>query len=86
MNAIQQNIEAVQQAYDAVKGHCMCRQIFDDGTYYRVIYPEGDWPGGKHGAQCSYGIYAGRGKEWALKRLLDQMEKDWTESYPGHKA
>lgn len=81
-NGILQNIEAVQAAYDAVKAHCMCRMIKDEGCFFVVIYPEGDWPGGKDGIQCSYGIYTGKGKEWALRRLLAQMEEDWLGSFP----
>lgn len=86
MKTIQENIEEVQRAYDEVKAHCMCRAIRDDGCSIVIIYPEGDWPDGKEGIHCTYGVYAGQGKAWALKKLLEQMEKDWKESLPGFKA
>lgn len=78
--SIQENIKALQNKYDAVKEHCMCRAIYDDGAYYRVLYPAGDWPDGVEGVQAGYLI---TGKLTALTRMLDRMERDWSGSFPG---
>lgn len=79
--SIQANIQAVQDAYDAVKAHCMCLAIHDDGCVIRVIYPSGDWPQGLDGVQCSYGVTYGKAE--ALNRILARMEADWLNSFPG---
>lgn len=77
--SVQANIIAMQQSYDAVKAHCMCARIKDDGAYYIVIYPEGDWPDNVGGVQAGYLI---TGKKAALDRILDRMERDWKGSFP----
>lgn len=82
MKTIQENLRELEEARFAVTEHCMCRALRDEGCYLVVIYPEGDWPGGKDGLRCSYGIYEGQGKAWAFKRLLEHMEKDWLGSFP----
>ena len=79
MSTIQENMRAMQKAYDAVKEHCMCARIKDDGAYYVVIYPEGDWPDNVGGVQAGYLI---TGKTQALQRILDRMERDWLGSFP----
>ena len=82
MKSIRENIDAVQAAYDDLKAHCMCRAVRDEGIAFIVIYPDGDWPGGKDGLRCGYGIRSGEGKEWALRRLIERMEQDWLNSFP----
>jgi hypothetical protein len=81
MGTVQENIRACQDAYERVRGHCMCLAISDDGVYIRVIYPKGDWPGGHEGVQASYGVRIG--KTEALNRIYDRMESDWINSFPG---
>ena len=65
-----QIVNGVQQAYDAVKGHPMCRAIHDDGVYIRVLYPKGFNP---EGAQISYGIFTP--KATALSMMRDVLDK-----------
>ena len=72
---IQENIKALQFAYEQVRAHPLCGRIEDDGVYIRVIYPAGYWP---DGVQCSYGITYGKGE--ALRRILAAMEKHWQEN------
>lgn len=74
---VQANIKAVQDAYDAVKDHCMCRAIHDNGVIIRVLLPAGYY---LDGVQCSYGVT--NTKSEALRRLLAQMEIVWQESVP----
>lgn len=75
MNTIQQNIQAIQEAYEKVRSHPMCRALHDDGVYIRVIYPADYWP---EGVQCSYGITYGKAE--ALARIYTAMEKHWQEN------
>lgn len=69
---VQQNIQALQEAYDKVKAHPMCARINDDGARFLVIFPEGMWP---NGAQCVYGNTISKTK--ALELLHASMEKAW---------
>lgn len=81
-NQILENIAELEAARYAVTEHCMCRALRDDGCSIVVIYPEGDWPDGKEGIHCTYGVWNGQHKAWAFKKLLEQMEKDWLGSFP----
>jgi hypothetical protein len=78
--SVQANVRAYQDKYEEVRGHCMCGRIEDDGVFFRVIYPAGDWPQGVGGVQASYGVR--RGKLQALEAILDRMERDWKGSFP----
>lgn len=78
---IKANIKRLDDAYQAVRGHCMCAKLEDDGVYIRVIYPAGDWPNQVQGVQCSYGGQICKAE--ALERIAARMESDWINSYPG---
>lgn len=78
--SIQDNIRKLQEAHEAVRAHCMCARFKDDGAFIVVTYPEGDWPDGVQGVQAGYLI---TGKTLALTRILDRMERDWKNSFPG---
>lgn len=71
---VQENINALQDTYDQVKAHCMCRAIHDDGAYYRVLYPAGMI---LDGVQAGYLI---TGKKAALDKILVAMEQHWKAS------
>ena len=72
---IQENIAAVQSAYEEVRAHPLCGRLEDDGVYIRVIYPAGYWP---DGCQCAYGVTIGKAE--ALRRITTAMEKHWQEN------
>jgi hypothetical protein len=76
-NIIQNRIEKVNIAMNAVKEHCMCLKIIDDGKYFIVIYPIGDFE--TDGCRCDYSY---KGKTWALEKLIEVMERHWKNSYP----
>jgi hypothetical protein len=76
--SIRENIEAVAEAEEAVKAHCMCRAFHMDDYHYRVLYPAGF---ALDGVQCCY-LHVG--KAVALQRLLESMERCWLESFPGY--
>ena len=69
-NQIAERTEAVDVLRSAVKEHCMCAKLEDDGARFRVYYPCGMFP---DGVQASYG----GGKAVALSRMLDAMERHW---------
>jgi hypothetical protein len=71
---IQENIEAVSQAMEAVKNHCMCAKFSDDGAQYRIIYPAGMI---LDGVQATYAIC---GKRVALERIAEAIERHWKQS------
>lgn len=75
MKNISDNKSAVDEKMKLVKAHCMCAKFEDDGRYFRVIYPPGDFA--THGAQANYGD----GKAIALDRLLAVMERHWIQSF-----
>lgn len=72
---IQANIQALQDAYDEVIQHPMCRAIHDDGCMIRVLYPAGFQ---LDGIQCAYGVR--NSKTQAYRKILDWMERHWKES------
>lgn len=78
---IKANIQALQEAEQALRSHCMCARIRDDGVCIEIEYPAGDWPGGIAGVCANYGVHMG--KTEAIGKLLARMEKDWLDSYPG---
>lgn len=74
MSVIAERTQIVMDLIESVKDHCMCARFEDDGTTYRVIYPEGYFP---EGVQCSQGM----GKAVALEKMLEVMERHWKESF-----
>lgn len=79
--SIQSNIQRLDELNQAIRNHCMCARISDNGCLIEVIYPSGDWPLGIQGIQASYGVYMGKAD--AIQKLLDRMESDWLNSFPG---
>lgn len=76
MTTIQDRIDAVECAKRKVKAHPMCLRLEDDGAAFLVVYPCGDFA--VQGCRSNYRD----GKEAALLRLLQVMERHWVESYP----
>lgn len=76
MSTIQDRIDAVERAKQEVRDHPMCLRLEDDGAAFFVIYPCGDFA--VQGCRSTYRD----GKENALLRLLQVMERHWMESYP----
>lgn len=75
MNIINERVEKIEKLIKEIKNHCMCLTFEDDGAYYRVIYPDGDYF--TNGAQINYRVW---GKIDALERLLKAIEKAWKDS------
>ena len=79
MSNVQENIAKVKLLIDEVKDHCMCAKFQDVGGAFIVIYPYGDFP--VDGVRVGY---LTNGKAWALKKMLEKMEKHWIESFPNY--
>ena len=77
MPIIQERMAAVESKLEELKAHPMCGRFEDDGAYFLVIYPAGDFA--VHGCRAEY---RHAGKSIALERLLGVMERHWMESYP----
>lgn len=73
MSIIQERIEKVETAKEAVRTHCMCAEFSEDDDYYRVVFPTGFRI---DGIRASKDV----GHARALNLMLDTMERTWTES------
>lgn len=74
-SAIQNRIDQINTTKQAILTHCMCFDFAENKTHYQVIFPIGFYP---EGIKAAKNI----GKNDALKKMLDFMEKTWVESYP----
>ncbi len=77
MSIVKERTQAVVKLIEQVKVHPMCGKFKDDGAYFLVIYPNGDFC--VHGCRAEY---RQAGKAVALQRLLSVMERHWIESFP----
>lgn len=70
MKTIVENIAAVKELLDAVKGHCMCFQFIEDSQHYLIQFPAGYQADGLRVTKVN-------GKKWALEKALEKMELYW---------
>jgi len=76
MSIIQERTDRVLNLIQSVKEHCMCLNFVDDGGYFMVVYPDGDFQ--VHGTRIDY---RDLGKAKALSMLLEKIEMHWKESF-----
>ena len=77
MANILENIAEYNSALEAVKSHCMCANVRNEGSKLIIEYPEGDF--------AVQGIRVDRNAVM-LRKAVSIMERHWLESFPGFVA
>ena len=74
MNLIQENIESLKEARDAVTNHCLCFRLVECPVYFIAYLPSGYR---FDGIRASKSV----GKIAALKLIAEKLEHEWQTSF-----
>jgi hypothetical protein len=80
MKDVQENVLRWSEKVVEIQSHPMCGRFLDEGQRLIVVYPAGDFGVGYDGLRCSVSV---GGKLAAATKLLNIMERDWKQSFPG---